>query len=330
VSGRLWALDPASFGRHAVHQGDRAWPDSNCSVDVWIELLHAAGLEPMAALPFTIATDFEGDQWTFFKIPYADLQTLYGVDVVELNVWRPLATHIADQLTRGRPSIVEVDAFHLPDTAGTSYQREHVKTSIAVQAIDCAAKRLGYFHNAGYYELGGSDFTGLFGAADSDPRVAPACIEVAKFNHRPIARGGPLVRASIELLHAHLRRLPRSNPFRRYAPRLVVELESLALRPFEDFHRYAFATFRQFGSAFELTGEYLRWLTAAGESGLGEAAAACGAIAATAKALQLKTARLVSSGRSFDAIAMVDTMADAWDAATIRLSERYRAVAYSG
>ncbi len=42
--------------------------------------------------------------------------------VFELNVWRSLAAHVAEQLALGRPSIVEVDAFYLPDTAGTSYR----------------------------------------------------------------------------------------------------------------------------------------------------------------------------------------------------------------
>jgi hypothetical protein len=74
-----------------------------------------------------------------------------------------------------------------------------------------------------------------------------------------------------------------------------------------------------------LFGAYLRWLGGSGESGLEEAAAACDTIAGTAKALQFKTARLVSMGRSFDAIAMVETMADAWDNATTRLLAHYRA-----
>ena len=70
-------------------------------------------------------------------------------------MWRPLLAHIEEQLALRRPAIVEVDAFYLPDTAGTSYHTEHVKTSIAVQALDASARRLGYFHNAGYYELDG-------------------------------------------------------------------------------------------------------------------------------------------------------------------------------
>ena len=81
------------------------------------------GLEPLAALPFTLAIDFEGDQWTFFKFPLADLDALYGVDVFELNVWRPLVDHLEEQLALGRPALVEVDAFYLPDTAGTSLSR---------------------------------------------------------------------------------------------------------------------------------------------------------------------------------------------------------------
>ena len=48
---------------------ERAWAETNCYVDLWVELLHALGHDPIAALPFTLAIDFEGDQWTFFKFP---------------------------------------------------------------------------------------------------------------------------------------------------------------------------------------------------------------------------------------------------------------------
>ena len=51
----------------------------------------------LAVMPFTLAVDWEGDQWTFFKPPHSDLRTLYGFDTQELNVWRPLV-----ELTRRR------------------------------------------------------------------------------------------------------------------------------------------------------------------------------------------------------------------------------------
>ena len=97
MTGELWPLDPAAYARHALHRTDLAWPESNCYVDLWIELLHTSGAEPLAALPFTFAVDLEGDQWTFFKFPLADLYTLYGVEVFELNVWDRLVAHIEEQ-----------------------------------------------------------------------------------------------------------------------------------------------------------------------------------------------------------------------------------------
>ena len=56
--------------RRLVLLGDAAaWPEKNCYADLWIGFLHTLGLEPLAMLPFTVAVDFEGDQWTFFKPP---------------------------------------------------------------------------------------------------------------------------------------------------------------------------------------------------------------------------------------------------------------------
>ena len=63
----LFGLDPATYRPHAVHAGDRVYPETNCYTDIIIELLHARGDEPLAVLGTTVRLDFEGDQWTFFK-----------------------------------------------------------------------------------------------------------------------------------------------------------------------------------------------------------------------------------------------------------------------
>src|SRR4051794_14622893 len=91
-------LDPTSYERHRIHRADRDWAETNCYVDIWIELLHAWGFEPIAALPFTFGIDFEGDQWTFFKFPHADLYDLFGLDVQELAIWRPLVAQVEEQV----------------------------------------------------------------------------------------------------------------------------------------------------------------------------------------------------------------------------------------
>jgi hypothetical protein len=148
-------------------------------------------------------------------------------------------------------------------------------------------------------------------------------VEVAKLGTRQAPTGRALVDASLALLRAHLARRPASNPFRRYAPRFERDLEWLSTEPLSCFHSYAFATLRQCGAAFELAGAYLRWLQAGGECGLERAEEACELIAATAKALQFKTARAVSTRRSLDAEPMLEKMAGAWDETMTTLTARY-------
>lgn len=316
----------AAPSRHALHGSDRVWPESNCYIDLWIELLHVRGLDPVAALPFTITADIEGDQWTFGKFPHADLRALYGIDIIELNVWRPLVWHLEEQLAMARTPIVEVDAFYLADTTGTSYRAEHVKTTIAVRALDSDARRLGYWHNAGAYELSGKDFNGIFHLDDSQPaRLAPY-VEVVKPGTRPACQGRTLVDESIRLLCHHVAHSPATNPFRRYADRLLSDLEWLAAGTLRDFHGYAFATFRQLGAAFELAATYLRWLERHGEMDLDAVALECDAIATTAKALQFKVARMVQTRRQVDVAPMIETMATAWDNAMDTIVARYGAL----
>ncbi len=94
-------IDSSTYTPHELHGATRAWGESNCYIDVWIEVLHALGCDPYACLPFVFAIDWEGDQWTFFKPPHEDLVALYGVDVQELNVWKkPLVVNAAEQLPR--------------------------------------------------------------------------------------------------------------------------------------------------------------------------------------------------------------------------------------
>ncbi|MCB1212602.1 MAG: DUF1839 family protein, partial [Verrucomicrobiales bacterium] len=158
---QIFPIDATCYERHRIHTQERNWAETNCYVDVWIELLHAWGFEPIAALPFTVGIDFEGDQWTFFKFPLSDLRELYGLDVNELALWRPIASHLDEQIERGNPVLIELDSYYLPDTMGTAYQREHVKTTVAAVQLDVANQRLGYFHGQGFYELSGDDFVNV-------------------------------------------------------------------------------------------------------------------------------------------------------------------------
>jgi len=61
-------IDPETYRAHALHSSERAWPETNCYVDLWIEVLASSGVAPEAMLGFTLTQDFEGDQFTFFKV----------------------------------------------------------------------------------------------------------------------------------------------------------------------------------------------------------------------------------------------------------------------
>src|SRR5581483_6596086 len=123
------------------------------------------------------------------------LLRLYGIDVHEVPLYRPTVDHVVAQIRLGRAVIIEVDSFYLPDRVGTTYRTTHVKSSIAIEAIDPNTERLRYFHGVGYYELCGDDYRGIFrlGRAFSDD-VLPPYVEIARFDAGPRLEGWALRR----------------------------------------------------------------------------------------------------------------------------------------
>ncbi len=303
----LLGLDPATYQPHALHGTDRSYPETNCYTDILIELLHARGDEPLAMMGVIVRLDFEGDQWTFFKPTQGDMELLYGVDIHEMQPYRSLPGQIAAQIADGRTIIVELDSWFLPDTAATSYRAEHVKTSVAVEAIDQDAERMRYFHGPGYHELEGEDYRGVFTLG-----VLPPYTELVRFDAGPRLRAAELRAAGLDLLRMHLQRRPQSNPFARFATQLGEELPSLLAGDVQAYHDYAFATVRMLGSAFEVGASYSDWLL--GERGAA-ASAAMGRIVETSKVLSFRLARR----REFDPQPYLTEMAGAWDQAMAAL-----------
>ena len=320
---RIAALDPSTYRRHLIHGENRTWAETNCYSDVVIELLHGLGYEPIAALPFTFTIDFEGDQWTFFKFPDTDLLELYGLDIQELAVWRPLVDHITDQVAAGRPVLVELDSYFLPDTAGSAYKLAHVKSTVAVNEIDTEECHLGYFHNQGYYTLHGDDFSDVFQLNGLvHERMLPPYIEFVKTRpdfEAPTERH--LVEASRLLLKKHLGRVPHENPFVRFKTRFALDLEWLLNADMGTFHAYSFATLRQYGACFELSETYLRWLIEKGVTELEVALTAFQEISQTAKSFQFQLARSMARKKPLD-LSPLDVMATNWERG-ITVLQRY-------
>jgi hypothetical protein len=306
-------LNASTYRRDILHAESCAWVEKNCYVDIWIEVVHALGLETRAMLPFVAAIDFEGDQWTFFKPPHGELRELYGIDVQELNVWRPLIEHATEHLAAGKLISTEADAFWLPDTSGTDYQRQHTKSTIVLNDLDLDNRRLGYFHNASYYQLEGEDFARTFRLdIEPDPTFMPLFAEVVRVDRLIQRPGAELAKMSLELWRRHLARRPTTNPVYRFQQRFERDLPLIQSEGLGYYHAWAFGTIRQLGAAFELAALNLKWLADNGVPGLEAATAAFERISSANKTFILKGARVTNSKKAFDGAPMFEEMAQAW------------------
>jgi len=315
-------LNPDTYEPHTLHKGERVWAETNCYVDVLIELIHALGREPLAALPMVFRTDFEIDQWTFYKFALADLDELYGMEVQELNPWGSLAEHVQEQVAHGRPVLIELDSYYLPDTAGVAYRCVHQKSTVAVNDISIAEQRMGYFHGQGYYQLEGTDFVDIFQLDGLiHERMLPPYVELIKVRGHCVNQKSTLEK-SIGILRRELASAPRRNPFQGFRNRFRADLEWLSDSPMEVFHRYAFATFRQFGTCFELAQVYLEWLGGQGEEGLAESVDAFTRISSMAKIYQFQLARAMARNKPLP-LTPIDDMGDCWQNGMDHLHRRF-------
>jgi hypothetical protein len=325
----LLGLDPQAYKNHFTHGEARAWPETNCYVDLWIELLHGWGLDPVPMFSAAVALDWEGDGFTFVKPWLEDLFELYGLDTMEHNPWRSVPDTIDEQLRRGRSVVVECDSYFLPDTAGVAYQLEHVKSSVAVEAIDVPGRRMRYFHGRSYYEVTGDDFTGTLRIAPPAGAVnLPPYFEIVKADR--LARRTPeeLRKISLGHLRKHLARTPagpRLPAVRTFAANFARDLAWLQTQPPAMFHLYSFASVRGLGSSAECLASYVRWLFAGdgAEPETLKAAAAFEAVSGGAKALQFRLARAARPGsKPWDPGPSLESLAASWDEALAVLRGR--------
>lgn len=310
---RLLALRPAEYQPHTIHAHDRVWTETNCYVDLWIELLHSLGADPVPALAFVLSADCDGRQWDFVKMQSEDLRTLYGIDVGEMNVWRPVLAHVREGLSDGVLLTVEVDGFWLPDTAGTSYRNQHTKTTIVPNSVDEAEKVLGYFHNRGYFELSGADFDGVFNLApEPHEEVLLPYIEQIRLGRNTIADG--VGERDLAVARAHLSRRAPGNPVDRLAQRIVADIPLVQASGPDAFHLWSFGLLRQCGATAELAADLVGYLAGRGADGIENAVPHFLQVAQGAKAVQFRMAR-ASRGRAVSLDEPLADMAANWSAA---------------
>ena len=114
------SASPRGYPSHFSHAGERIWPETNCCLDLWIETLHALGLDPMPAFACALSTATMASM----DIPYLeqqpeDLRRLYGLEVTEEIVW----LRLLETLSIDAPGWIPSDNFfHLRATTTYSVQ----------------------------------------------------------------------------------------------------------------------------------------------------------------------------------------------------------------
>ena len=97
-------------------------------------------------------------------------------------IWRPLVEHVEEQVELGRPVLVELDSFHLPDTAGTAYRTRARQVDDRGRSPS-TARRGGWATSTtrAIHELEGEDFASVFRLTGPPTRrVLPPYVEFVK------------------------------------------------------------------------------------------------------------------------------------------------------
>ncbi|MDO4255062.1 MAG: DUF1839 family protein [Kocuria sp.] len=311
-------LSVDGFQQHPLHQQDSLWSNTNCYLDVWIELLHGMGRRPEPLFAAAVAAETQVEQFEFLKIDHRDLEEVHGIRVGEYDVWTSLLEHVITQMRAGNLIIVEADAHWLPDTRGISYRIEHTKTSIVPLHVDREHQHLVYLHNEGLHELRGSDFEFVLGPRRSEGIVPSPYVELVRMERLTEANDDAAREHTIRLLRHHTHRAGTQNPAAELMDVLRARYEWLTTAGMDGYHALCFETTRQLGVVSLLGAEAVRF---SGVEQLQPAAEAFTAVSKEAKALQFQLARVARGRQSTTLETTMNTIVAQWARAASTLKE---------
>ena len=319
-SSACFGLDPATYRPHALHAGERTYRETNCYTDVLIELLHARGDEPLAALGSHRAHGLRGRPVDVLQAAArATWSCSSGSTSTRCSPTGRCPRQIAEQLAAGRTLIVELDSWYLPDTAATSYRdrarqdaRSPSRRSTAT-ASGCATST-----TPGCYELDGERLPGrrsALGGGSADDVLPPYTELVAVRRRAAARRRGAARRGARAAAPSTSTRVRPANPvraLRRAARRAICRAARRATPPTTTPTRSRRSAWS--APAFEIGASHVDWLLGAAAT---SAAAALRRIVDGSKVLSFKLARR----RPFDPEPAIDALAAAWDEAMTRLDD---------
>lgn len=317
VSTGFEALSAEGFRAHPLHQDESVWSNTNCYLDVWIELLHGMGRRPEPLFAVAVAAETQVEQFEFLKVDHRDLEEVHGLRVGEYDVWKSLLEHVLAQMTAGNLMIVEADAHWLPDTRGISYGIEHTKTSIVPLRVDPQQRHLVYLHNEGLHELRGEDFDYVLGPQRCQGIVPAPYVELVRLDRLSPANDDDARAHTARLLRHHILRATAQNPAADLMEVLRSRFDWLAQTGMDGYHALCFETTRQLGVVSMLAAEAVRFSAV---EQIQPAAEAYLTVSKEAKALQFQLARVARGRKSASLETTMTTITEQWAgaAATVR------------
>ena len=324
VTLQLFALDATKYVPHSLHGGDRTWTETNCWLDMMIEVLHIVEAGP-------------GGSGGLHAQHRLRRRTVDPVQVSRPRTFAPSTGWRWPRCTCGAPpsttsksnwpwaasAVWRSTPGSCPTPQASPTKRRTPRPAIVPQMLDRTGRKMGYFHNAGYFEVSGDDFDGLFYLAGlTDAYVLPPYMETIRLDRIRHISDDDLTAAALALTREHLARRAVTNPLIGFRERLMADLPWLVAGGDEAFHPYAFATCRQCGATAELAASFVDWLGTHASVDLGDAAANLRVVAECAKSLQFILARL-AHGRSVDPTGPLEEMERAWGAAIDALVAHY-------
>lgn len=321
----LSRLDAASYTQHHLHSGDRVWQETNCYVDIWIEIVAHLGLPPEPAGVCAFSADSLPGQWAFLKYQPDDLRRLYGIEVAEFNLWKSIEEHVLEHMAQGNLVTLESDSWFLPDTEGVAYGVDHVKSTIVPTRLDPEARTMTYFHNASLYALSGDDYDGALGKEGTISCTPQPYVELVRLDRVLPADG--LAQRALDLAREHLARRPEDNPVARFSDQIREIAPTLKERGFDWYHKFSFSYTRQLGLTAQLAADACRWLADFATAELDEAkreelrtaATELDVVSQEMKNLQFALAR-VTGGRTKDLEPALTLVTDTWGRAIDRVA----------
>ena len=281
-------LDPATYRRHAVHGDGRIWAETNCYVDIWIELLHALGPRAGGRAAVHARDRLRGRSVDVLQVSAAAICSSCTASTCRNSPSGGPLVGAHRGAGRAGPAGARRARLVLPARHGghrrTARPREVDRRRDGDRSRACGSSAT--FTARAITSSRATTSPPRSACDDADPARLPPYVEFVKTHDAPSpdaarrdlgrSAAAPPARGAARQPVRSLRAAVRARPRRRSSPRTSSSSISTS-----------FATLRQFGACFELSATYLRWLAAQGETGLEDAAAAFRTISESREAISI-------------------------------------------